>query len=89
MVALLVLSLIFTSPKQSEGSLIGDFIISAEKAASFFPGAHAQEPTADEAADEAAELAAKTPAEIEREQNKSPDELAREVAENVDEKTEL
>lgn len=81
--ALLVVALIITSPQNCEGSLIGDFILSAEKATSFFPGAEAQGATTAEAADEAAELAAKTPAEINREQSKSPDEVAREVAEDA------
>jgi len=62
---------------------MGDFLVSAEKATSFFPGADAQGPSAAEAADEAAELAAKSPAEIEREQSKSPDEVAREVTEEA------
>jgi len=83
MAALLVITLIFASPQNCEGSLIGDFIVSAEKATSFFPGADAQGTA--EAADEAAELASKSTAEIEREQSKSPDEIAREVTEETDE----
>jgi len=77
--AVLVVALIFSSPQEVEGSLIDDFIVSAEKATAFFPGAHAQ--TTAEQADEAAEAARKTQAEIDREQTKSPDEVANEAAE--------
>jgi len=63
--------------------LLDDFLVSAEKATAFFPGAAAQEPdTPAELADEAAELASKSQAELDREQSKSPDEVAREVAED-------
>jgi len=81
--AVLVVALIFSTPQECEGSLVDDFLVSAEKATAFFPGAAAQgADTPAELADEAAELASKTQAELDREQSKSPDEVAREVAED-------
>jgi len=83
--ALLVLS----SPQNSEASVIDDFMVSAEKATTFFQGADAAKTEA-ELALEAAEVAAKLPAEIEREATKPPQEVADEAAEAVAElKTEL
>jgi len=81
--AVLVIALVFSTPQECEGSLIDDFLVSAEKATAFFPGAAAQEPdTPAELAEEAADPDIKTQAELDREQSKSPDELAREVAED-------
>merc|ERR1712168_1463232 len=67
--ALLVLS----SPQNSEASVIDDFMVSAEKATTFFQGADAAK----------TEVAAKLPAEIEREAAKPPQEVADEAAEAV------
>jgi len=81
--AVLVMALVFSAPKECEGSLIEKFLVSAEKATAFFPGAAAQEPdTPAELAEEAANPEIKTQAELDREQSKSPDEVAREVAED-------
>jgi len=81
--------LVLTSPQNSEASVIDDFMVSAEKATTFFQGADAAKTEA-ELALEAAEVAAKLPAEIEREATKPPQEVADEAAEAVAElKTEL
>jgi len=81
--AVLVVALVFSAPQECEGSLIDDFLVSAEKATAFFPGAAAQEPdTPAELAEEAADPDIKSQAELDREQSKSPDEVAREVAED-------
>jgi len=87
--ALVFAALILTSPQNSEASVIDDFVVSAEKATTFFQGADAAKTEA-ELALEAAEVAAKLPAEIEREATKPPLEVADEAAEAVAElKTEL
>merc|ERR1711990_910465 len=54
--------LVLTSPQNSEASVIDDFMVSAEKATTFFQGADAAKAEA-ELALEAAEVAAKLPAE--------------------------
>jgi len=81
--AVLVVALVFSSPQEVEGSLLDDFLVSADKATAFFPGAHAQDTatTAAEAAEEAADDATKTQAELDRESTKTVDEAADEVAE--------
>jgi len=85
----LVVALVTYFPQKSDGALIDDFLVSAEKATSFFQGADAAKTEAEVTA-EAAETAAKTPAEVEREATKSPQELADEVEEAAAElKTEL
>jgi len=80
--ALLLVALFLTTPQSTEAALLDDFLITADKATSFFQGAYALD-TAAEAAAEAAEP--KAPGEVEREAAeaaaKTPDEVADEALE--------
>jgi len=77
--AFLLVSLILSSPQETEGALLDDLLMSADRATAFFQGAHAAPDTAAELAAEAAEP--KEPGEVEREAAKTPDELADEALE--------
>jgi len=79
--AILALSLLVTT-QRSEGAVLEDFILTAEKATAFFQGVSATDTQA-ELDEEATEQ--KTTAEIEREATKTPDEVAQEAAETAEE----
>lgn len=82
---LLMTALFFMAPQDSEAALLEDFMISAEKATAFFPGAQAS-PVANPVGNEES-MEVKTPAEAERESTKGPDEVAREALETAQETT--
>lgn len=78
--ALLLLAL-FASQQKAEAALLDDFLMSADRATTFFQGAYAAPDTEAEIAAEAAEP--KDPGEVERELAKTPDEVADEALESA------
>jgi len=74
---LLIGALLIVKPKPLEAAMLKDFLITAEKATAFFPGAQPSPILAEETGE------VRTQGEISRESTKTPDEVSREALDSA------